>query len=206
MWNHSLLMYTQIVSELELEEALHCSFLLVRRKFGMWLVDKERTTECSTRANSFWQSKDLVQIRGIIRMSASSLPQCPFPHESRQKYTWLGEIMEKEMATHSSVLAWRIPWTEKPGRLQSMESHRVGQDWSDLAAATGEIKSGSVLKTQPWKEKIYQWMLLLLLSRFSHVRLCATPWTAAHQAPPSMGFSRQEYWSGLPLPSPEYAI
>ena len=44
--------------------------------------------------------------------------------------------------------------------------------------------------------------LLLLLSRFSHVRLFATPWTAAHQAPPSMGFSRQEYWStGLPLPS-----
>ena len=36
----------------------------------------------------------------------------------------------------------------------------------------------------------------------SHVRLCATPWTAAYQAPPSMGFSRQEYWSGVPLPSP----
>ena len=35
----------------------------------------------------------------------------------------------------------------------------------------------------------------------SHVRLCATPWTAAYQAPPSMGFSRQEYWSGVPLPS-----
>ena len=35
-----------------------------------------------------------------------------------------------------------------------------------------------------------------------HVRLFVTPWTAAHQAPPSMGFSRQEYWSGVPLPSP----
>jgi len=43
---------------------------------------------------------------------------------------------------------------------------------------------------------------LLLLSRFSHVRLCATPWTAAYQAPPSMGFSRQQYWSGVPLPFP----
>ena len=41
-------------------------------------------------------------------------------------------------------------------------------------------------------------LLLLRLSRFSHVRLCATPWTAAHQAPPSMGFSRQEHWSGVP--------
>jgi len=36
----------------------------------------------------------------------------------------------------------------------------------------------------------------------SHVRLLATPWTAADQAPPPMGFSRQEYWSGVPLPSP----
>ena len=41
-----------------------------------------------------------------------------------------------------------------------------------------------------------------LLSHFSHVRLCATPQTAAHQAPPSLGFSRQERWRGLPFPSP----
>ena len=45
-------------------------------------------------------------------------------------------------------------------------------------------------------------LLLLLLSRFSRVRLCATPWTAAHQAPLSMGFSRQEHWSGVPFPPP----
>ena len=38
------------------------------------------------------------------------------------------------------------------------------------------------------------------MKSLSRVRLCATPWTAAYQAPPSMGFSRQEYWSGLPLP------
>ena len=44
--------------------------------------------------------------------------------------------------------------------------------------------------------------MLLLLSCFSHVRLCAIPYTAAHQAPPSLGFSRQEHWSGLPFPSP----
>ena len=44
--------------------------------------------------------------------------------------------------------------------------------------------------------------MLLLLSRFSHVRLCVTPWIAAHQAPLSMEFSRQEYWSGLSFPSP----
>ena len=45
-------------------------------------------------------------------------------------------------------------------------------------------------------------LLLLLLSHFSRVRLCATPLMAAHQAPPSLGFSRQEHWSELPFPSP----
>ena len=45
-------------------------------------------------------------------------------------------------------------------------------------------------------------LLLLLLSRVSRVRLYVTPQTAAHQAPPSLGFSRQEHWSGLPFPSP----
>ena len=47
-------------------------------------------------------------------------------------------------------------------------------------------------------------MLLLLLSHFSRVWLCATPQMAAHHAPPSLGFSRQEYWSGLSFPSPAY--
>ena len=43
---------------------------------------------------------------------------------------------------------------------------------------------------------------LLLLSHFSRVQLCVTPETAAHQVPPSLGFPRQEHWSGLPFPSP----
>ena len=49
---------------------------------------------------------------------------------------------------------------------------------------------------------IFRTVLFILLSHFSHVRLCATLWTVDHPAPLSMGFSRQEYWSGLPFPSP----
>ena len=45
------------------------------------------------------------------------------------------EDLEKEMATHSSILAWRTPWTEEPGGLQALESQRVRHDGSDLAAA-----------------------------------------------------------------------
>ena len=51
------------------------------------------------------------------------------------------------------------------------------------------------------KTKMHQFSSLHSLSR---VRLFATPWTAAYQAPPSMGFSRQEYWSGVPSPSPHW--
>ena len=62
-----------------------------------------------------------------------------------------------------------------------------------LQARTLEWVAISFSNAWKWKVKVK------LLSR---VRLLATPWTAAYQAPPSMGFSRQEYWSGVPLPSP----
>ena len=62
--------------------------------------------------------------------------------------------------------------------------------------------AGSSFTTRATWEALSRSLLLLLLSRFSRVRLCATPQTAAHQAPPSLGFSRQEHWSGLPFPSP----
>ena len=50
-------------------------------------------------------------------------------------FTFVFHALEKEMATHSSVLAWRIPGTGEPSGLPSMGSHRVGHDWGDLAAA-----------------------------------------------------------------------
>ena len=57
------------------------------------------------------------------------------------------------------------------------------------------LESGAISFSNAWKWKVKVKLL-------SCVRLLATPWTAAHQVPPSMGFSRQEYWSGGPLPSP----
>ena len=62
-----------------------------------------------------------------------------------------------------------------------------------LQARTLEWVAISFSNTWKWKGKV---------KSLSHVRLFATPWTVAQQAPPSMGFSRQEYWSGVPLPSP----
>ena len=155
--------------------------------------------------------------------------------------------VEKEMATHSSVLAWRIPWTGKPGRLQSTGSHRVGHYWSVLAAAAVERKRRRVGinlgKKGPRKEKTSvvsqlavehlvwfslmkcllplstEWVIKkkkkrrrrlwgkLQLRRYTvkglvTQSLFATLWTVAHKASPSMGFSRQQYWSRWPFPSP----
>ena len=62
-----------------------------------------------------------------------------------------------------------------------------------LQARTLEWAAISFSSAWKWKVKV---------KSVSHVRLLATPWTAAYQAPPSMGFSRQEHWSGVPLPSP----
>ena len=57
-------------------------------------------------------------------------------------FTFHFHELEKEMATHYSVLAWRIPGTGEPGGLASMGSHRVGHDWSDLAAAAAAAAMG----------------------------------------------------------------
>ena len=57
--------------------------------------------------------------------------------------------LEKEMATHSRILAWRIPGTGEPGRLPSLGSHRVGHDWSDLAAPDNGLSTKEAVLPQP---------------------------------------------------------
>ena len=103
-------------------------------------------------------------------------------------------------------------------RWGSQGSGRLGELWSSQLRKSGAQgwpsdpqftwsssryvpKSGFSRETEPigWR---YILLCMLLLSHFSRVRLCATPQTAAHQAPLCMGFSRQEHWSGLPFPPP----
>ena len=69
-------------------------------------------------------------------------------------FTFHFPALEKDMATHSSVLAWRIPGTGEPGGLPSMGSHRVGHNWSDLAAAKNE-KSEKLEKKEMQRKSLY---------------------------------------------------
>ena len=74
-------------------------------------------------------------------------------------FTFHFHALEKEMATHSSVLAWRIPGTGEPGGLPSLGSHRVGHDWSDLAAAaTAGVKLLTSMPFEEWLDYFPKWL------------------------------------------------
>ena len=74
-------------------------------------------------------------------------------------FTFHCHALEKEMATHSSVPAWRIPGTGELGGLLSMGSHRVGHNWSDLAAAAVIYRNSGVRRIIEWSKASAQWNL-----------------------------------------------
>ena len=136
----------------------------------------------------------------------------------------------RKWAPHSSILAWKIPWTEEPYLIQSIGLQRVGCNWAHthkviLAAKLLQLcptlcdpidgsPPGSPVpgilqaRTLEWVAISFSnaWKWKVKVKLLSCVQLLVTPWTAAYQAPPSMGFARQEYWSGLPLPSPKVIL
>ena len=123
--------------------------------------------------------------------------------------TWVRSLgqedpLEKGMATHSSLLAWRIPCTEEPGGLQSMGLQRVWHHWSDLACTRTKSNTALLLmKTELVQDKRWEGQntefFECVRSCFSCVWPFAIPRMVACQAPLSVGFSRDEYWSGLPF-------
>ena len=64
----------------------------------------------------------------MTSLVAQMVKRLPTMHETRVQSLGQEDLLEKEMATHSSILAWKVPWMEEPGRLQSMGSQRVGND------------------------------------------------------------------------------
>ena len=159
------------------------------------------------------------------------------PAMQETQETWVRSLsqedpLEKGMVTHSSVLAWRVSWTEEPGELQSIGSQRIRHDWTHIYLINTYVFSSFLsliiyisialvanFEINLWLQSV-QLGLLPTSTRdgycecytelewkskvksLSHVWLFATPRTVGHQAPQCMQFSRQEYWSGLPFPSP----
>ena len=109
----------------------------------MPIPEKAMATHSSTLAWKIPWTEEPGRLQFMGSLSQVWLSDFTFPFQFH--------ALEKEMATHSSVLAWRIPGIGEPGGLPSTGSHRVGDDWSDLAAASAR----KVFTTErPWKVKI----------------------------------------------------
>ena len=131
--------------------------------------------------NNCWQIK---------RNWKTHVPQCSSQHCYLIARTW--KQPRRPSTGEWKRKLWYIYTTEYYSVIKKNTFESVLMRW---------MKLESIIQSElSQKEKHqYSMLLLLLLSRFSRVWLCVTPWTVAYQAPPSMGFSRQECWSGLPL-------
>ncbi|KAB0385173.1 hypothetical protein FD755_000129 [Muntiacus reevesi] len=111
-------------------------------------------------------------------------------HHNPLQYPCLENPMDRERSLEGYITRWSR-------KCQRLLSHSVMSDslWPHRLQPTR-------LLSRRHPNILQGTLLLLLLSRFSRVRLCAAPQMAAHQAPPSLGFSRQKHWSGLPFPPP----
>ena len=124
--------------------------------------------------------------------------------------------MASYQAPPSLGFSWQEHWSGLPFPSPTHESKsqsKVSQSCAILSdpmdcSLPGSSVHGIFQAREPSRVPLPSLRLVYLESEkvkvklLSHVRIFATPWTVAHQAPPSMGFSRQEYWSGLPFPSP----
>ena len=192
----------------------HCFrfyFLGLKNHCGQWLHP--------------WNSKTLVP----WKKSYDKLRQCII--KQRHHLTNKGPRSQSYGFSSSHVWMWVLnhkePWASRKWCFWIVE--KTGEDsWESLilrpaAAAAKLLKSCPTLcdpidgsppgspvpeilqtRTLEWVAIAFSnaWKWKNKVKSLSHVWLLATPWTTAHQVPPSMGFSRQEYWSGLPLPSP----
>ena len=122
-----------------------------------------------------------LQHRTSLSPADTLTAECPFHFGPGTLLFW--EVLV--IVYHSSSVAcWTLP---------------------DLGGSSSRVICVCLFKLFMVLSRQEYWLLLLLLSRSSCVWLCATPQTAAHQAPLSLGFSRPEHWSGLPFPSPMHA-
>ena len=106
--------------------------LLVPKVFGFFLI--------YLFFHLYLDITDIIQLPLVAQM----VKHLPTMRETQVQSLGWEDLLEKEMATHSSILAWKIPWTEEPGRLQSMRSQRVRQDWATSHSHSDIIRNSII--------------------------------------------------------------
>ena len=107
---------------------LQCSYLENPRDGGAWWAAVHGVAQSRTRLKRLSSSSRTLFISSCASLMASPVKRLPAMRETRVRFLGRESPLEKEMAIHSSTLAWKIPWTEEPDRIQSMGSQRVGHD------------------------------------------------------------------------------
>ena len=113
-----------------------------------------------------------------------------------------GRSSGEDMATCSSILAWEISWTEEPVGYNPWGHKRAGHDIATKRQQHSWFITYSFQVYSKVTDSVIYLCMCVHAQLLSRVWLLLIPWTAAYQAPTSMQFSRQENWSGLPIPTP----
>ena len=113
-------------------------------------------------------------------------------------------IAESLFCLSETITMLLVNWIYPAAAAKSLQSCLTLCDPTDSSPPGSPVPGILQARTLEWVAISFSnaWKWKLKVKSFSCVWLFVTPWTAAYQAPPSMGFSRQEYWSGVPLPSP----
>ena len=123
---------------LSLPRVINFEFFLIQSNLScVWLpcfLASSSSQHYSSPYDQIGVKKELIYLSAYLWAAVHGVSRSR-TRMSNFTFTFHFHALEKEMATHSSALAWRIPGTGEPGGLPSMGSHRVGHDWSDLAAA-----------------------------------------------------------------------
>ena len=132
IWVHIQLLFPLYDCRLNIIEANY--------KFVIQFLILRSSQQNKTKQTHPKPDKLIKQVRAQACLWNSTVWPCDHSKLLSSYKSEVQHLLEKGMAIHSSTLAWKIPWTEEPGRLQSMGSHRVRHDWSDLAAAAASLK------------------------------------------------------------------
>ena len=161
----------------------HCTTLEIRKTFELcafnwWICDQgEKILALHNRALAFLEySYELMRLTTLVKWLRHTWRDSSFSQHIIN-CTAAAKLLQS-CPTLCDPIDGSLPGSSVPGILQARTLEWVAFSFSNA-----------------WKWKVKGKLP-------SHVQLFTTPWTAAHQAPPSMGFSRQEYWSGVPSPSP----